>query len=215
MPKSVIYDNIYSIRESYYRIQKAIEGYSLPPTWPESPTPNISGDVKCAIQYIDLSGSTILSLKNTPIQYARYVMSFNNEVARIVYMYGGYPLKFVGDAVISVFLNDDIDIIMRSTLATMNMIHHAYIPATGIEASIHVGLDYGDVYIIKQNNGVDVLGKPMNFAAKLLALRRQVMMTGNIKNKLSKNMSSDIKQVYDESWIYDDEIYEYTGGFHV
>lgn len=205
-----------SIRHTYERVRRHMEGPDMPAGWPEMPPPAMSGLADCAIQYVDMSDSTNLSLHMDPVRYAALVTAFCRETALIVRLHGGHPLKFVGDAVVSIFTGYSLhaaDSALGSAVSTMRMVHHALRPASGMRISVHVGMTYGRVVAVRQGGGLDVLGAPVNLAAKLLSLRRPVVMNGAFRERLHPE-SGDISEMPNADWPYGGTIHEYTGGFH-
>ena len=205
-----------SIRHSYERIRQHMEGPGMPDGWPETPPPAISGSVDCVIQYMDMSDSTRLSLHMDPVRYAALVTAFCRETALIVRLHGGHPLKFVGDAVVSIFTGYSLhaaDSALGSAISTMRMVHHALRPASGMRIGVHAGMTYGRVVAVRQGGGLDVLGAPVNLASKMLSLRRPVVMDGAFRERLHPEFG-DISELRDADWPYDGTIHEYTGGFH-
>ena len=205
-----------SIRNAFDRIRTHMGSAGTPSGWPDMPKPHISGMTECVIQYVDMSGSTKLSMSMDPLRYAAMVTAFCRETALVVRQHGGHPLKHVGDAVMSVFTGYSLnaaDAALGSAVSTMRMIYHAFNPAVNIRAQVHVGMSYGTVVAVPQGGGVDVLGAPVNLAAKLLALRRQVVMDGTFRDRLHPEYDS-IRQVDAPDWQYGGTIHEYVGGFH-
>lgn len=205
-----------SIRNAYERIVKHVGSSGIPHGWPDIPPPAISGITECVIQYVDMSGSTKMSLEMDPLRYAAMVTAFCRETASIVQQHGGHPLKYVGDAVVSVFTGYSLnaaDAALGSAVSTMRMIYHAFNPATSIRAQVHVGMSYGKVVVVPQGGGLDILGAPVNLAAKLLALRKQVVMDGAFRDRLHPECA-DIEEVRTDDWKYGGTVHQYVGGFH-
>ena len=193
-----------------------MEGQDTPAGWPEMPPPAISGLADCVIQYVDMSDSTRLSMCMDPLRYAALVTAFCRETALIVRRHGGHPLKFVGDAVVSIFTGYSLhasDAALGSSISVMRMVHRALRPASGMSIGVHAGMAYGRVVAVRQGGGLDVLGAPVNLAAKLLSLRRQVAMDGAFRERLHPE-SRDISEISDANWPYGGTVHEYTGGFH-
>lgn len=59
------------------------------------------------ILHIDLVGSTRLSLSLPIDRLTTIIRSFTQEMSRVIWMYGGYVLKYVGDAVLAFFVVED------------------------------------------------------------------------------------------------------------
>ena len=69
-----------------------------------------------AILYIDIVGSTKLAMTLPVDKLAAIVRAFTHEMSLIVSAYGGYVLKFLGDAILAFFVVADL--IMLSVLTT-------------------------------------------------------------------------------------------------
>lgn len=202
-----------TIRSAFDRIRRHMEGE--PPEWPALPPLEVRGRTDCAIQYVDLSGSTRMAVEAGPERYAALVTAFCRETAAIVLQHGGHPIKYVGDAVMSVYTGYSLhaaDAALGSAVSTMRMVHHALGPATGRRITVHVGMTYGRVMAVPQGWGVDMLGAPVNLAAKLLALHRPVVMDSEFRERLHPE-TCDIERL-DCAWPYGGAVYEYVGGFH-
>jgi class 3 adenylate cyclase len=64
--------------------------------------------INLVILHIDLVGSTKMSL-NLPIErLTTIIRTFAQQMSRIVSMYGGFVLKYIGDAVLAFFVVEDI-----------------------------------------------------------------------------------------------------------
>ena len=64
---------------------------------------HVNEKVRLVILYIDICDSTKMSLLLSTTDFALIVKVFSQEIAFAVRSYGGYILKYVGDAVIAVF----------------------------------------------------------------------------------------------------------------
>ncbi len=64
---------------------------------------HVNSKVELVILYVDIYGSTNLSMIVSPMQFALIIQIFSQETSIIISGYGGYLLKFVGDAVIAIF----------------------------------------------------------------------------------------------------------------
>ncbi|HXG07611.1 MAG TPA: adenylate/guanylate cyclase domain-containing protein, partial [Nitrososphaera sp.] len=64
---------------------------------------HVNQKITVAILYVDLDGSTKLSMSIEPNKFATILHVFSQEMSLLISEYGGYVLKFVGDAVIGLF----------------------------------------------------------------------------------------------------------------
>jgi ferritin-like metal-binding protein YciE len=65
---------------------------------------HISSKIPLIIMYADLVGSTTMSMTLPVEKLVAIIRAFTHELSHVVDSYGGYVLKYVGDAVISFFL---------------------------------------------------------------------------------------------------------------
>ena len=63
----------------------------------------ISSKIPLIIMYADLVGSTTMSMTLPIEQLVTIIRAFTHQISHVVDSYGGYVLKYVGDAVISFF----------------------------------------------------------------------------------------------------------------
>jgi len=139
--------------------------------------------VNLVILHIDLVGSTRMSL-NLPIdRLTTIIRSFAQQMSLIVSMYGGYVLKYIGDAVLAFFVVEDtlvnknynaIDSETKdnndfNSLQYSNAISCAYamikVIQEGInpilnqydypELKIRIGIDFGEIAIVQYGWDVD------------------------------------------------------------
>jgi adenylate cyclase len=151
------------------------------------------------ILYIDLVDSTKLSMTLPVSRLATIIQSFTQEMSLIISAYGGYPLKYVGDAILAFFV---VDSSSSNTvyLRCINAVECAYsmikVICQGInpilnqydypELSVRIGIDVGenavvqfgwdthtlDGNIILKNRHFDILGYTISIAAKMTAFAK-------------------------------------------
>jgi len=64
--------------------------------------------IKSIILHIDIVGSTNLSMTLPIERFSKIIQAFTQEITKIIRMYGGYVLKYIGDAIIGFFtINTD------------------------------------------------------------------------------------------------------------
>lgn len=175
------------IKESQVRIWKALKSK---PDFNTSfkDTQNIlerygESKVNLVILHIDLVGSTRMSL-NLPVdRLTTIIRSFAQQTSLMVSMYGGYVLKYIGDAVLAFFVVEDIqdskvldDINVKSKddnksycLQFSNAISCAYtmikVIQEGVnpilnqydypELKIRIGIDFGEIAVVQYGWDVD------------------------------------------------------------
>lgn len=77
---------------------------------------HVNSKVELVVMYIDLVGSTKMSMTLPVEQLVTIMRAFSHEISSVVESYNGYVLKYVGDAIISFFRVVLINILYRTSL---------------------------------------------------------------------------------------------------
>lgn len=172
------------------------------------------------VMYVDLVGSTDIALRLPVDRVATIISAFAQEMARVVTRHGGLVLKFVGDAVLAYFVADDnslraADSAVRCAAAMVDVIRRGINPimagAGNPELAVKIGLDYGTGIIVRygadeQKSYVDILGPPMNIAAKIQARARpdQILIGHDVYTRLHPTAQAEFAEVKWEAgeWKY-------------
>ena len=121
--------------------------------------------MKMIILNIDIVGSTKLSM-NLPIErVSKIIQTFTQEMTKIIRLYGGYVLKYIGDAVIG-FFSVNLDHLYTLCINAINcartlikVINQGFNPVFGQydypEIGVRIGIDYGENVIVKYYPHVD------------------------------------------------------------
>jgi adenylate cyclase len=176
---------------------------------------HISSKIPLIIMYADLVGSTTMSMTMPVEKLVAIIRAFTHELSHVVDSYGGYVLKYVGDAVISFFPcsinnNDNkyltcgtsvecaksmINVIKDEINAILNK-RYGY-----PELSVKIGIDVGENAIIQygyeQRSPIDILGYTMNVAAKITSLTaaNKVSIGGNVYKSLDHKIQSEFQEL--------------------
>ena len=139
--------------------------------------------VNLVMLHIDLVGSTKMSLSMPIDRLTTIIKSFAQQVSLIISMYGGYVLKYIGDAVLAFFVVEDIKDYKSYTelnveskdnnksycLQYSNAISCAYtmikVIQEGInpilnqydypELKVRIGIDFGEIAIVQYGWDID------------------------------------------------------------
>jgi class 3 adenylate cyclase len=171
-----------------------------------------------ATLYIDLVGSTVMSMKLPSQKLSTLVSIFSEEMASVVSMNQGYVLKYSGDAVIAFFpesesysqmcqnaLNCATD--MRNLLKNginTGLAHHNFEPL-----NIRIGIESGSNQITLIGGNIDIIGYTMNIAAKITSMSKPNGIT--IGQDCYSALNEDVQKEFvlvnaeDASWKYKDE----------
>ena len=153
-----------------------------------------------AVIYLDLVNSTRMSTELAPDFLSKIVTVFSQEVSYIIEHFGGFVLKFVGDASIGYFLsNQNFDDIVLCGESVVYVVRNAINPLllqmghAGIE--VKVTSDYGQHTIVRygsdhERSHVDIISVTMNLAAKMQSVTKggQMVIGNSLYNKLSDHL---------------------------
>lgn len=175
------------------------------------------------VLYVDIDGSTQMTLSVSSTNLARILQLFSQEMSLVVANYGGYVLKYVGDAVISLFPAEH-DKKQACTQALecgrmmLDVISKCINPALSArdlpELRVKISIDCGDVLVILygkslENAHIDVVGSSISMAAKMLAIvpTGRIIMGESVRDNLPEHVSRTfVKFDVDESmWSYVDQ----------
>ena len=115
--------------------------------------------IKLIILNIDIVGSTKMSM-NLPIErVSKIIQTFSQEMTKIIRLYGGYVLKYIGDGIIG-FFNVSSDHLYTLCINAINcartmikVINQGFNPVFSQydypELGVRIGIDYGENVIVK------------------------------------------------------------------
>jgi adenylate cyclase len=139
------------------------------------------------ILYVDLVGSTHMSTVLELRDLATILQIFIQEMSIMAIKNHGYILKYVGDAVIVYFPIIDNNFYLASNNAISCALNMLLVVQQGInpiieefgfsKLQIKIGIDSGENAIVEyafniKNSHVDIIGYPMNIAAKITSLAK-------------------------------------------
>jgi adenylate cyclase len=194
---------------------------------------HVNSNTMMVILFIDINGSTQMSMTLEPQQFASIVQVFSQETRLAITGQGGYVLKYVGDSVIGIFpaefnkrkacenaLNcaDGILSIIRKcinpTLKENNL----------PDIAVKIGIDYGPSLVILYGKHVDVapidlIGPSISITSKITAAAQpnQILVGQSVYDVFESDLSFRNKFVNlklpSEKWNYlsrsgDGDIYE-------
>ncbi len=196
---------------------------------------HVNSRVHIFVMYVDLVGSTNLTLSLPEDKVVKVISSFAQEMAYTVTQFGGYMLKFVGDAVLAYF-NAENDLIYpadnivncaKSMLRVITESINPVLSESGYpELAAKIGIDHGENIVVrygsdKRKSHVDILGPSMNMAAKIqnMANPNRLLIGEDVYGKLHpETQKSFMKKTFsEERWRYYHRVtgelygvYEYT-----
>jgi class 3 adenylate cyclase len=173
---------------------------------------HVNEKIHMVVLFVDLVGSTNISLTLPEEKVAIIISSFAQEMALAIRQHNGFVLKFVGDAVIGYFMHTSVLIAADNAVScAQRMIQ---IMDQGVnpilnnydypDLLLHIGLDYGDNMIVrygsdKEKSHVDILGPTMNIAAKIqsMAKPQQILIGQDVYEKIHPSVQQKFRK---ESW---------------
>src|ERR671913_417081 len=183
--------------------------------------------VTLVILHVDLVGSTQLSMTLPLDRLTTIVQTFTQEMSVMTSLYGGYVLKYIGDAVLAFFTidsvsssDDDQQIQLRQQyLPCINAILNQYdYPEMAIRVGIDIGksavIQYGwnlrrlDNTVLKEPH-LDILGHTVNVAVKMtrLAKPESFVIGQYVYDTLDETQKSTFEEVStrNDTWTYTNE----------
>jgi class 3 adenylate cyclase len=135
--------------------------------------------------YADLVGSTKMSMALPVERMAKIIKAFSHELSSVVESYNGFVLKYVGDAVIAFFPSGfnkylSCDTAFQCANSMINVIENGINPILEKDKdnypklAVKIGIDEGENLAIQygfdKSSPIDLIGYPMNVAAKITSL---------------------------------------------
>jgi len=181
---------------------------------------NVFSKLDMAVLYVDLVGSTTMTLEMPEEKIAIIVSSFSQEMAAVIRQHQGYVLKFVGDAVIGYFIGEN-----NGLLAADNAVDCAKSMLSIIQKGINpilnqydypdlmvkIGVDYGQNIVVRygadtENSHVDLMGPAMNIASKIqnMAKPNQILIGSDVYQRLHPSSQKEFTQITwkNNEWRY-------------
>ena len=173
---------------------------------------HVNEKLHMVVLFVDLVGSTNISLTLPEEKVAIIISSFAQEMALAIRQHNGFVLKFVGDAVIGYFLHTSVllaaDNAVSCAQRMIQIMNQGVNPILNNydypDLLLHIGLDYGDNMIVrygsdKEKSHVDILGPTMNIAAKIqsMAKPQQILIGHDVYEKIHPSLKQKFKK---ESW---------------
>lgn len=166
------------------------------------------------VMYIDIAGSTQMSHDIPSLNLALIIQIFSQEVSLSIEKFGGYVLKFVGDAVIGLFPSDFDQ--KKSITNSLDCSHYIQnVIRNGInpifkkhsipEIAVKVGIEYGSALVLLYGKNIshahiDLIGFSISIAAKIASLSfpGEVIVGENVFHNVDINQKKYFIALYAE-----------------
>ncbi len=183
---------------------------------------HVSSKIPLIIIYADLVGSTTMSMTLSIDKLVDIIRVFAHEISHVVDSYGGYVLKYAGDAVISFFPggvdNKDKYLASDTSVECGKSMIDVISETNGIfnkkfgypELFTKIGIDVGENTIVQygydQESPIDILGYSMNIASKITSLTgaNKIAIGENVYKSLDHKTQGEFHELSmsDNRWKY-------------
>lgn len=181
----------------------------------------VNQKVGAVILYVDIDGSTKMSMSLSPEKFATILHVFSQEMSLVTSEYGGYVLKYVGDAIIALFPAEyDKGQASKNALECskdmQRIIRECVNPELRArrfpEITVKMSIDYGDVLVVLygksiERSHIDIVGSSISMAAKMIPLAKtwQIIIGQSMYENLENNENLVDMNVDQTRWTYTDE----------
>jgi adenylate cyclase len=185
----------------------------------------VNQKVGVVILYVDIDGSTKMSMALSPEKFATILHVFSQEMSLVTSEYGGYVLKYVGDAIISLFPAEyDSGQAAKNALECAKDMQRIIVECVNPELNarglpqltVKMSIDYGNVQVVLYGKSIDrshidIVGSSISMAAKMIPLAKtwQIVIGQSMYENLDSNQNLVEMNVDPTRWTYTDEK---TGG---
>src|SRR5215217_1653641 len=225
IPGSQIVDSETLVSQTQDRMWKALKGhYRYDASLKDSQRflfNYVNSKVSLVIMYADLVGSTNMTMTLPVDKMATIIRAFTFEMTSTVRSYGGYVLKYVGDAIIAFFpsgynklLACDKAVQCAKSMITVikNGINPILNQADYPELAVKIGVDEGENVIVQYGHDlsslIDILGYSMSITAKITSLTKpnKITVGKDVYDVLHPEIRNKLVEVKQDtrSWKYTD-----------
>ena len=170
---------------------------------------HVSTKISLVIMYVDLVGSTRMSMTLPVDKLVTIIRAFSYEMSSVVESYDGYVLKYLGDSVIALFPSGfnkylTYDKAVRCAKSMITVLKNGLNPILGKEdypeLQIKIGIDEGENVVVQygydRSSQIDLLGYTMNVVAKITSLTgpNKVSVGDNVYKLLHPNTQSEFQE---------------------
>jgi adenylate cyclase len=184
---------------------------------------HVDSKLSLVVMYADLVGSTKMSMAYPVERMAKIIKAFSHELSSVVDSYNGFVLKYVGDAVIAFFPSGfnkylSCDTAFQCANSMINVIENGINPILEKDKdnypklAVKIGIDEGENLAIQygfdKSAPMDLIGYPMNVAAKITSLTgpNKISVGNNVYRLLHPTIQSEFYEMKtkETEWKYID-----------
>ena len=174
---------------------------------------HVDSKLSLVVMYADLVGSTKMSMALPVERMAKIIKVFSHELSSVVESYNGFVLKYVGDAVIACFPSGfnkylSCDTAFQCATSMINVIVNGINPILEKDKkdnypklAVKIGIDEGEnlaiQYEFDKSSPIDLIGYPMNVAAKMTSLTgpNEISVGNNVYKLLHPTLQSEFQEM--------------------
>jgi class 3 adenylate cyclase len=186
---------------------------------------HVESRVSLVVMYADLVGSTKMSMALPIERLAKIIKVFSHELSSVIKSYNGFVLKYVGDAVIAFFPSSFSQYLACVTAfncasSMINLIENSINPILEKDKdnypklAVKIGIDEGENLVIQygydKSAPIDLIGYPMNVAAKITSLTgpNKISVGNNVYKLIHPTLQSEFQEMQikeaTNKWKYTD-----------
>ena len=184
---------------------------------------HVDSKISLVVMYADLVGSTKMSMALPVERMAKIIKVFSHELSSVVESYNGFVLKYVGDAIIACFPSGfnkylSCDTAFQCAKSMIDVIENGINPIFEKDKdnypklAVKIGMDEGENLAIQygydKSSPIDLIGYPMNVAAKMTSLTgpNKITVGNNVYKLLHPTILSEFQemQIKETEWNYID-----------
>ncbi|MDP9287566.1 MAG: adenylate/guanylate cyclase domain-containing protein [Thermoproteota archaeon] len=167
----------------------------------------VSSKISLVIIYVDIVGSTKMSMTLPADKLVTIIRAFSHEMSSVVESYDGYILKSVGDAVIAFFapgFNRYLTAV-RCAQKMINVIKNGINPILNNydypELSLRIGITEGEIVVVQstydKSSQINILGYVINIAEKITSLTdpNKVSVGENVYKLLDPGIQAEFHEL--------------------
>jgi adenylate cyclase len=174
---------------------------------------HVDSKLSLVVMYADLVDSTKMSMVLPVERMAKIIKAFSHELSSVVESYNGFVLKYVGDAVIAFFPSTfnkylSCDTAFQCANSIINVIENGINPIFEKDKkdnypklAVKIGIDEGEnlaiQYEFDKSSPIDLIGYPMNVAAKMTSLTgpNEISVGNNVYKMLHPTLQSQFHEM--------------------
>lgn len=144
---------------------------------------HVNSNTSIVVLFIDINGSTRMSISLPPTTFASLVQVFSQEARLVILGHGGYVLKYVGDSIIGIFPAEydnkkASENALNCAISMLSVIRECINPIMRSknlpEIAVKIGLEQGPSLVILYGKSIDrapidLVGPCISMASKIMS----------------------------------------------